>query len=269
MLCVRFVEYEGFRDIELFVLKNTTQWHLPYKMPDRFAERYKSEGDFHIIHSIPFEKSELFTSAFFKSGIWITQQDTRPLGGVDATVFGVPLHAEIHEAFDKICAHFRHLPRVFVGYHGTSMDAWQKIRSTTLLPSRGQLGTGIYVGSFWKACRFAIRDQHYALRTNPVVMRVLWTADSIMPFPSVVCTCSECILKTEEKAAVCCHEKTWTHLDAGFLKPYKFSDGKWATRNEEWVLSPSCLLKMSLAVGIDTSNIEKHYDPLQRNIVFF
>jgi hypothetical protein len=182
-------------------------------------------------------------------------------------VFGTLVSAEITQAFREICEVFKFMPFVSVGYHGTSEESWIKIRSSSLLPTFGQLGTGIYVGSFWKACRFAVRDQAYKFRKSPVVMRLLWHSVSIQPFPWLPCKCELCKEKPEEKAAVCAHETVWKD-SAGCLTPLQYSAGKWATQNEEWVIAPKCLLHQSLAVKIDTHSVEKsHYDPLQRNIL--
>jgi hypothetical protein len=134
----------------------------------------------------------------------------------------------------------------------------------------GQLGTGVYLGSFWKACRFAGRDQDYTLRKDPLVIRVL-----VQRIPEVVypkqqqqqCLCSLCEKKPLDRAAACAHTVTWTGGTCGTLKIGKFKDSGWITKNEEWVYSRSDIVRLAEAVRLDKSSIAgPHYDPLQRDI---
>jgi hypothetical protein len=49
-------------------------------------------------------------------------------------------------------------------YHGTAKDNVKMISKEGLKPSMGMLGHAIYLGSFWKAYRYAIMNVDFALR---------------------------------------------------------------------------------------------------------
>jgi hypothetical protein len=142
-----------------------------------------------------------------------------------------------------------------------------------LRPSFGQLGFGVYTGSFWKACRFAVRDQDYKLKVHPCVLRVLWKCNQTLElsFPSSSpCRCKLCEGKSAEEARACGHELDWRSplpWQSGFLVPSQLSNGRWITRNEEWVCAPAAVLRLQQVAFIDAASVEgPHYNPLQRDI---
>jgi len=183
------------------------------------------------------------------------------------------------------------LKKTRVAYHGTSYENYQGICAEGFKCSFGMLGTGVYLGSFWKACRFAARDQHYKFRETPSVLRVVWTCEDqdMLNFPRKImyCFCADCSLRPEQRY-FCGHTLDWqadakiypekAPIDrvegqgirywAGCLKPCKFPDSeKWVTHNEEWVLNPSCILRFAECATLNLDTVEQtHYNPLQRNI---
>jgi hypothetical protein len=216
-------------------------------------------------------------NSFQENGLWITKDDYKSVGSVKPTVFGITLHESIKWAFNVIWEKYptESPHKVFVGYHGTSLEAWKSIsKENHLRPSFGQLGHGVYVGSFWKACRFAGRDQDYKFRNHPIVLRVLLKCipEKQLTFPrKEECTCKMfCEGQKKELVEACAHEYDWNtpqEYSYGFLKPTQMSDGKWITKNEEWIFPSHSIIRLAEAVELNKESIAKpDYDPWQRNI---
>lgn len=280
LVCFRLVQYTSVQDLEIYVELKEGSLQLPLEFPKRFDHRIVQQYAKNVfqIHSTPYDISTLTcTESLKSSGIWITKDDYTAKGNVNPTVFGLSLHEHIRWAFDIAYAQsqFQSDSKVYVGYHGTSFQAYKSIqKENQLKPSFGQLGNGVYVGSFWKACRFAGRNQDYELREHPVVLRVLCLGKppKQIIFPCTqACTCTIwCSSAKTEMALACAHEKDWnTENDGsfGFLKPTQMSDGKWITKNEEYIFPSSSVLRLAEAVSLNKESIYKpHYDPWQRNI---
>lgn len=275
-ICFRFLQYHTYvQDIEVYVELHENQFQLPTEFPKRFKERIEKQFVKNVfqIKSIPFETTTLLHQSNLKqSGIWITKDDLKQVGNVSATVFGIPLHQHISWAFDVA---IKQVPleskyKIFVGYHGTGIEEYKSIQKLKkLLPSQGQLGYGIYVGSFWKGCRFAGRNQDYEFRNCPIVLRVLWYGLDEITFPCTIpCACKACESQKLELAKACAHTMNWDTTQCyGFLKPTQMSDQKWITKNEEWVFAPCCILRLGDAVELNKQSIHKpDYDPWQRDI---
>ena len=230
---------------------------LPKKLPPKFEARSEPFEHGFWIKSMPHIDLPLKSLASFAGGFWITRDDLTVRGGTRA-LFGIPI--------DDIAWPLPPTP-IRVAYHGTARENIESIRKTSLRPSFGQLGTGIYIGSFWKACRFAGRDQSYLLRENPVVIRILCIRENQISFPRFeACACKLCEMKSPEQAQACGHTLFYDSTCAE-LRIGQFSTGKWITQNEEWVIPPSFLLRLSEFVELNKSTIAKpNYDPLQRDI---
>lgn len=255
-------------------------FRLPTELPKRFEGRTQATDLASVLHvsSSPFEIPTLVSlHSLATDGIWITEDDTVPRGGVDARIFGIPMDAEVAGAWlvvpQEPCK--RGPWRIRVGYHGTDSISMSSIaRDNQLRPSFGQLGTGVYVGSFWKACRFAVRDQNYNVKPQPCVLRVLWLCDESkqLVFPrKSPCRCKRlCETKSEDEASACGHELDWqTDLpwQSGQLVPSRFRNGRWITRNEEWVCPPSAVQRLQQVAFVDVASVDgPHYNPVQRNI---
>jgi hypothetical protein len=287
MFIVRFL---GFWEL-LIVLEEV--WTLPSCLPQKYESRVKakkvhSAGEVMWVNSLRHAKPAFTGQAMLKgTGLWICPGDLVPLGGVSPCVFGIPLDPSI--TFSGLELDKWAVPKqVRVAYHGTSRELFSKISEGGLKCTYGMLGTGVYVGSFWKACRFACRGQDYVEKPNPTVFRVLWECqeDDILKFPRKFidgyCLCAQCYKNPDQKA-YCAHTYDWEANSkhpppnplskrpwkAGQLLPCKYPSGKWATQNEEWVLNPSTIVALTEAVELDTRTIAgPHYDPLQRNIKF-
>jgi hypothetical protein len=209
--------------------------------------------------------------------MWITEDDTVARGGVGPRVFGIPLESDVASAWLALPQEpSKSGPwRIRVGYHGTDGRSMASIaHENTLRPSFGQLGFGVYTGSFWKACRFAVRDQDYTLKQDPCVLRVLWLChqDKQLVFPRrSPCRCKAlCEGKAPDEARACGHELDWRDelpWQSGALVPSQLSTGRWVTRNEEWICSPRDVERLQQVVFLDAASVHgPHYDPLQRDI---
>ena len=272
MLVFRKLEYAKHNvcDYELYVQLQSNTLDFPQVLPLRFQTRATllADGAYEVRSAAFSTSTDTNIASLAANGIWITKSDAVARGNTQPCVFGIPLTSRVIEALLLFPS-----SNVHVAYHGTSLEAWKSIASSkTLRASEGQMGIGVYLGSFWKACRFALRDQAYAWRPSNRVMRVLFYAKhfDLYPKPSRWCTCSKyCTGKTVEKASACDHLRDWQAdaYDAATLQVGQFTDGTWITRNEEWVVKPQNILRLGEAVSIDQSSAcQSHYDPLQRDL---
>jgi len=235
----------------------STSFKLPDTIPAKFIGRCKRFEHGYMIESSIHETIHVRSRQSLKQGLWITQDDLVPKGGT-RTVFGIALD-DIHWPLPS--------SNIKVAYHGTACENLESIRKESLRPSLGQMGTGVYVGSFWKACRFAGRDQSYQFRENPLVLRVLCLRDNMISFPRhEECSCKLCEDKTPEQKRAAGHTLYYTDTCAE-LRIGQFSTGKWITQNEEWVIPQSFILRISEGVELNKDSLARpHYDPLQRDI---
>ena len=287
---------------ELFVYLEKDVLILPRELPEKYKSRILSdysteEGTVLFVDSSPHNGSTRTNQKLLQQGLWICEGDCEPHGGIAPCVFGIPLSIQAFTAFlvhKKLLgeqATKEPLKKTRVAYHGTSYENYQGICAEGFKCSFGMLGTGVYLGSFWKACRFAARDQHYKFRETPSVLRVVWTCEDqdMLNFPRKImyCFCADCSLRPEQRY-FCGHTLDWQSdakvypekapIDrvegqgirywAGCLKPCKFPDSeKWVTHNEEWVLNPTCILRFAECATLNLDTVEQtHYNPLQRNI---
>ena len=273
MILLRTLKYTpSVTDTQLFVhLNHRHEFDLPGAVPDRFVPRaVQVNVRCYNVDSIAYETTTMSNLHSLQlNGIWITRDDSVPRGKTVPSVFGIPLT-------DRAVLALQGLPQstVRVGYHGTSYEAWKSIQKQNLLkPSIGQLGTGTYIGSFWKATRFALRDQAYEWRPSNAVFRVLWICNALDSYPKDRhwCTCvTYCSTKIKEKASACDHLRDWTAKDEQFngaeLRIGQYTDGTWITQNEEWVVNPASILRLAEAVQVQQeSACQTRYDPHQRN----
>jgi hypothetical protein len=285
---VRFLDFW-----ELLVILEDELWILPTLLPSKYESRIKAKnqrGQHTIVwvDSTRHAKPAFTCQKIVKGGMWICQGDLVAFGGVSPCVFGIPLHPSITFEGLELEQWALSKKHVRVAYHGTSRELFSTISESGLKCTFGMLGTGVYVGSFWKACRFACRGQDYVEKLHPTVFRVVWECaeDDILKFPRKFidgfCLCAQCFGNPDQKS-YCAHTADWEASSkhppqkplykgpwkAGQLFPCKYPSGKWATQNEEWVLNPSLIVALTEAVQINTTTVSgPHYDPIQRNIKF-
>jgi hypothetical protein len=285
MYLVRFQDFW-----EVLVLYNAEQqsWNLPLEVPLKYRDRIvKQDQDLVWVNSLRHTVPYYASSSSLKDGLWVCKDDFVARGDVAPAAFGAPLPSS---PFNSPTLEQWRPSQYYcrVAYHGTSRDSFRSIVASGFRDTFGMLGTGVYVGSFWKACRFAARDQLYVERECPTVMRILWKCkeEDILMFPRLWingwCLCGKCYVNPEQRA-YCAHTYDWSAESkfpppkpynqgpwkAGQLFPCKYKSGKWVTQNEEWVLNSSLIQGIAQAVQLDRTSIARpHYDPLQRNIRF-
>ena len=291
----------SFFEVLVFLEKETLV--IPSVFPEKYkgriiASKSEAEDTLTLIESAAHCSSTRTNKLLLKQGIWICEGDCESLGGVSPSVFGIALSVEAYIAlkthWDFLVQNYKgkeSLKKTRVAYHGTSYENYLGICTHGFKCTYGMLGTGIYLGSFWKACRFGARDQNYKFRDNPSVLRVVWTCEDqdMLQFPRKImyCFCAECYLRPEQRS-FCGHTLDWqadakvfpekmpvdriegqdTRYWAGSLKPCKFPESeKWVTQNEEWVLNPTCIIRLAECATLNLDSVEQtHYNPLQRNI---
>jgi hypothetical protein len=284
---VRFLSYW-----EILVVYTQDKWEFPQALPEKYEARItdkKDVGQDKVIwvSSSRHSKPSFTCKNLLTSGLWVCQADFKSWGGVPPAAFGASLPPfRMNDLSLESWATPTSTPRV--AYHGTSREFFHSISSEGLRCTYGMLGDGVYIGSFWKACRFACRGQDYAAKPNPIVFRVLWECpeEDILIFPRKWidgwCLCGKCFVNPEQRS-YCAHTFDWSAdckhpppqpitqkpWKAGQMLPCKYPNGKWATQNEEWVINPSCIISITEAVELDVTSFSgPHYDPLQRNIKF-
>lgn len=270
---------------------------VPLAAPCAIPERYRSRATsiradvFHVHSSAFVEPPRLDRASIDKVGLWVIPADARPMGGLPsegvsdaACVYGMPVqHSEAE--LQSTCAAVQHLttrpsPQLVL-YHGTSEHAWASIAREGLRATFGMLGVGVYLGSFWKATRFAARTQEYAMRSEGgCIARVYVHSGTIQNIPQraapeYACPCAECSEAQAaggaalERSAHTDHETRWArdaacvglHLSA---RRCASDPSLWILRNAEWCLRASCLsVQNAAALNLQSVSADR-YDPLQR-----
>lgn len=292
-----FFELLVFLEKETLVLPSI----FPEKYRDRILKTHVLDKETLILIDSSAHSTSTRTnqSLLHQAGLWICEGDCESFGGVAPSVFGIPLSMEAIKAFKTyakvLTQNYRggeeSLKKTRIAYHGTSYKNYLGICYSGFKCTFGMLGTGVYLGSFWKACRFAVRDQNYTIREKPVVVRVLWVCEDqdLLNFPRKImyCFCAECYRRPEQRS-FCGHTMDWqadakifpekvpndriqgqgTRYWAASLKPCVFPESKKnVTQNEEWVLNPTCIIRLAECATINLDSVElTQYNPLQRNI---
>jgi hypothetical protein len=251
-------------------------------------------------------------------GLWVVDDDFTPRGalppGVPARVqvLGVDIAAGAQAAWAAAAPALAALdaaagtrgPPPLAVYHGTSAEALAGIRHVGMQEARsGMFGAGVYTSTFFKAARFASRDQAYVLRPRgqAAVLRCLLFAERIKdvshPQPDTpACACDRCsppaaevawrasmgivVAVEPERCQVPDHLGTWRrdgfdaiHVGVVRCAGVGVSAGggaaegeRFVTRNEEWCSRRESVLPIHCAT-LDMATIDApHYNPLQRDM---
>jgi hypothetical protein len=268
----------------------------PSSVPSRYAQRSAKVGEvggravYEVSSAVFAQPVQLNAASLETQGIWIVPADARPMGAIPddgvpsaVAVLGIAL-AHSEQELQKVCAcvHAANSTPDCVLYHGTSTTAWPSIQASGLQHSQGMLGAGVYLGSFWKAARFAARTQTYQLREQgeALVARVYcfcpvlddWTTRT----ETYACACAECSRARAlggaalERSVFTDHESRWA-LNAecsGVHMPSRKSrvdPSLWIVRNAEWCLRAACCRVQNAALLDMQSVVRERYDPLQRS----
>jgi len=267
----------------------------PAALPSRYAQRASKVGEFSgqeviLVQSAAFELPLLLNATSLRlNGLWIVPADARPAGGIPedgvqdlVRVFGLELLPSEHELRQVCALASSGSPPDCVLYHGTSLDAWAGIQQHGLMASKGMLGTGVYLGSFWKATRFAARTQDYTLRRQgeACIARVYCFCPQLQDWSekatSYECACEECTSArlrggaALERSTFTDHESRWA-FDAscsGVFMPTRKSSidaNLWIVRNAEWCVRPACCRVQNAAKLDMGSVVQERYEPTQRS----
>jgi hypothetical protein len=235
-------------------------------------------------------------------GAWAVDSDfvargALPESGVlgAATLWNIPICASAREAWALACE--ATLPgdiEPLAVYHGTTRAALTGISARGFEASHGMLGHAVYVGTFWKAVRYASRTANYALRApgDAVIVRAYVNVGRCVEFDGTgdPCVCATCITTRAKTAAralrqglspdldrertrVADHAGAWYnvhHFDTAHVPVVKSTGalGMYVTRNEEWAVaaSKSKRLWAQGVAGLDMTSVSQpHWDPMQRN----
>jgi hypothetical protein len=269
----------------------------PSELPAKYAHRSTKVGDmggravYEVSSAVFAQPVVLNAPSLVAQGIWIVPADARPMGAIPdegvlpvVAVLGMPL-AHTEQELQQVCACVRGEAEGtpdLVLYHGTSTTAWSSIQTSGLQESQGMLGLGVYVGSFWKATRFAARNQTYQLRKQgeALVVRVYcfcpalqdWTAKT----ETYACACTECSKARDvggaarERSVFTDHESRWalnTECSGVYMPSRKshHDPSQWIVRNPEWCLRSACCRIQNAALLDMSSVVHERYDPLQRS----
>jgi hypothetical protein len=257
----------------------------PCTIPDRYADRIEFIS---TIGGLPCCKVLSATSdlqivnrkgLLAGNGIWVVSDDCTPRGGFEE----VPdIRLFLTFQIDDVSARdillvdkelSARLSKPLSLYHGTDRDNVSSIVEHGISPSDGMMSRAIYLGTLWKAVRFAILGQNYKKR-NGSIFRVLSFPKSTAHFPRKgwMCECKKC-LDNQWARSIVDHHGLWqiehdcAHVHAT-RAPETFADGrpKYLLKNDEWALSPKTACIATHCAQVEDSYGE-HYDPKLRNVV--
>ena len=198
-------------------------------------------------------------------------------------------HNEIKDLLHLTCE-----PEPLALYHGSGKDKQVSILKHGLFETFGMLGNGVYLGTFYKACRYASRTQTYDIRLDGTIYRCIAFClpqnTTVYPNDTWTCMCEVCQKANNGFEQVCDHLTSWNtgHLSAAHVKvstkPFAINTKKRAyvdkttqevtyknterylCKNEEWAFRSDAVFVRDCAV-IDLSSVYKpFYNPLQRNM---
>lgn len=264
----------GYREY-LLVLRN--EWEFPTVS---MMEGVEDNGYISVLYT-PTPTHETVSSCMTQ-GLWVTDGDFVERGEVVGkiqgvrNIFGISISHHAFETWKDLIMYLQTHQTPFssckipmVLYHGTSKSNYSSILNNGLQETHGMLGQGVYLGSFWKACRFACRTQSYEKIEDPLVIRVVVMAKHILNRPGDRCECDACKEDPGLMPFYTDHLSTWKQWnDAVYLPSSKLMSGKYVVKNAEWAVNKENVT-VQQAVDIDGLSVDwSAYKPLQRNIHF-
>lgn len=235
---------------------------------ERFKERilskqYIPECNVEIIKVIsqPFLCDEVSQHKIIHTnGIWLVANDCIAKG--ENVYEGIPAKAQFYdvEICEKDCDLIKklfnklnismHYPLSL--YHGTKNSLRKEIVKEGLKESFGMLGDAIYVGTFWKACRFASFDKTYH-HQDGCIFKILAFVKEIQNYPFEHWKCDCCSSEISD------HKSIWKLIHDGAHVNIGKERGQ--LKNEEWAV------KEHLQFITHVAECEKYeYTPYKRNI---
>jgi len=164
------------------------------------------------------ERTSLATLA--TRGVWAVDADFESRGAIPprvpgaATVWFAPIAARARAAWARVRALTRPADvEPLAVYHGTTFAALAGIAARGFEAAPGMLGAAVYVGTPWKAVRYASRTADYALREQgaAVVVRAYLDVGRCKEFDGTgaACPCAACA-RTRATAETRARQCGWT-----------------------------------------------------------
>lgn len=231
----------------------------------KFIAECNGGEDLIIVKSQGFLKEEetSYEKIENSQGIWLVPNDCIEKG--EYSPEKVPGIAQFYGIeIDKLdCKRVLHMcNKLFINvsfpisaYHGTEKSNQSAIFKDGLKESFGMLGNAVYLGTFWKACRFACFTHDYFDRSG-IVYRVLVFLKSFQEFPFESWKC-ECDNKCG--GTMSDHSSLWKILHDGAHVSSGTEKGD--LKNEEWAVKDRVVSLTHVA-----EIVPYHYNPLKRNI---
>ena len=302
-----------FREVFLVHSPTTNELDFPAARPTwgsatRFVRVYASadvQVDEVELLAPAFELEHTSLRTLSTRGVWAVDADFESRGAIPPHVAGTAAvwFTRIAECARATWARARaHVRSGDVAplavYHGTTRAALAGIKARGFETAPGMLGTAAYVGTPWKAVRYASRTAAYVLRAqgDAVVVRAYLDAGRCKEFDGTgaACPCVKCV-RTRDAAAERAMRHGWTpdfdrertrvadhagawHVHEGFdtahvpvvvatVATAAIGAVQFVSRNEEWAVArPGERLWAQSAALLDMETVARpNWDPEQRN----
>ena len=211
-----------------------------------------------------------------KDGFWAVYHDSVPKGGPIgpsvAVVFGIPVAVRVHtmlyhgivEAYKAVQdiwpdVSVEHDP--WATYHGTAKSSMASIMKEGLKPSFGMLGHAVYLGTFWKAFRFATLTQDYQKRPGAII-RILCFWTKKLGYRTRLNDPCRCIKCGSRGSPLADHDGLW-HKIFGHVAVWAIPYVGGPIKNEEYACIDTRTLLMD-SVGYAAATTE-HHEPFNRD----
>jgi hypothetical protein len=267
-ICYRLRDGPCGRFVEVFLEYASDVFRLPTELPARFKTRSIKRAP--CIFEIASEwKQSLRKKETFQDGVWIVESDTIPKGGLPdlgipyvATYFDTRICADIPWTFLSGLANVSMSNSPVVLYHGTAKENTKQILKEGLKPSFGMFGTCVYLGTFWKAYRFAALSQTYVPRLGSIFRCLVFLKRPVLRslYTEPTCHCPTC----KGSVTFSDHLETWTAFgDHVYLFPVKLND-TYVVKNMEVALKDTSKLILDTVCFVKEGPTP--YDPCDRSV---
>lgn len=213
--------------------------------------------------------------------LWVTSGDLRPSGGFGDSiapkwaVYGIPLPVEAIQQFYNAFQALKDPMEVIIAYHGTDAKNHAAICAEGLKETFGMMGHAVYLGSFYKACRYAKFTQDYEPRKQGIVFRCCISTKEFGLLKPIAdgsakpCPCSRCRpVSDRAQAQVADHAALWKQSFDAILVPVeatRYGNSNYVIRNEEYAVKRHCVSIMDARFLDMSSMLDAPYKPLQRD----
>lgn len=268
IVCYRTRNGPSGRFLEVFVEYALDSFRLPSEVPPRFKSRciQKRPGIFEITSEW---KLSLRKKETFQDGVWIVESDAVPKGGLPelhvpylATYFDTRVCVDIPWTVLSEIANVNPWNAPVVLYHGTAKETTKLIVKEGLKPSFGMFGTCVYLGTFWKAYRFASLSQTYSPRPGSILRCLSFHTRPVIRslYTDPTCACQMC----KGTQTYSDHLETWTSFgDAVYFFPVKLN-GTYVVKNMEVAVKDTSKLLLDTVCFVDPG--PSPYDPCDRSV---